>query len=268
MSGVDEDKYIRSILFVFAGGALLNLAVVSPFLHGATGVSVSLHAILRPTLNNQGIPMIWESLTSGGSWAALYVWLFNRFLWKASFLQGWMVLFPNLEGTWVGVLTPHTAVMIPSRPLPGDSTISAVPDWAREKHVLPVHVTIKHKLDKLIFTAKHPNSKNETLAYQLVNSEQTEGTTLYVVYRNHPFSLHGEKADPHEGCCKLRLDKAVETKSAKPTWHLRGTYWTDKVRSAHDKEDRGTWGEYHIHYESRSLGEEKTDWDVQKRFDI
>jgi hypothetical protein len=155
---------------------------------------------------------------------------------------------------------------MPSRTLPGDPTKSAIPDWARRRGVLPVHVTIKHEFERLIHTAKHPNSENLTLADQLVNSEQSGQTTLYVVYRNQPENREGENAAPHRGCCELQLKKSAETRSARPAWRLKGDYWTDKPRSANDHLDRGTWGDCEIHYESRSLGEEKIDWENEERF--
>jgi hypothetical protein len=92
MSGVDKDKYISSILIVFAGGALLNLAVESRFWHGAEGFIAFLHAILQLHVNAQGIRKIWELVASGGTAAGLYVWLFDKFLWKAFFCRvGWSV---------------------------------------------------------------------------------------------------------------------------------------------------------------------------------
>ena len=143
-----------------------------------------------------------------------------------------------------------------------------MPDWARVKGAVPVHVTIKHEFDKLIFTAKHPNSENVTLACHLVNIEQAGRTTLYVVYRNVPEHRFGENAAEHKGCCELELHKPEEGKSATPAWRLSGIYWTEKRRNPQDENDKGTWGEYRSRYESRNFEKEGIDFEKQARFDI
>ena len=222
MNGIDKGKYISSILLAAALGALANLTVHSHFWEGAEGFHAQLRALQHLTVSVEGIPKIWELLTSGGAAASLYMWLFEKWLWKIPWLQGGLVRFPNIGGTWVGVLTPRTQAMIPPQSPAGDSGTTSVPEWARKKGVLPVHVTIAHNFDKLIFTAKHPNSENQTLAYQFVYSEQTERTTLYVVYRNDPEERKGENAAAHKGCCELELKQAGGTNAANPAWRLKG----------------------------------------------
>src|SRR5262249_39981608 len=278
MSGIDKTKYINSVLFVFAVGALLNLAIDQQIWKAGHSLGALWLALKNLRPDPQGVSQIWKLVGSGGTLAALYIWAFDTFLWKIPFLQGWLVHFPNLEGTWVGVLTPRTSEMIPSESeiaagCPNNSAKAImekrqVPAWARAKKVLPIHVTIEHKFDKLIFTAVHPNSENHTLGYQLVNLGTSEQTVLYVVYHNEPNDRQKENAAAHEGCCQLKLRNIGHTKSATNTWELTGEYWTNKVRDQKNKDDKGTWGDFRIRYESRKIGEREVDFDLQKRFDV
>ena len=130
-------------------------------------------------------------------------------------------------------------------------------------------MTIDHEFDNLTYKARHPNSTNKTLAQQLVYVDQSRDTLLYVVYVNEPKDDREGKAAPHKGCCKLELTNNERTNSATPKWRMTGTYWTDKVRDKHkDRDDRGTWGEFNVRWESRKVGENTVDWNEQERFDV
>jgi hypothetical protein len=278
MNGLDRQKYFGSIFFVFALGALLHLAIYQirwASIHSLSGLWVALSSL---TLNVSGLSKIWEFAASGGFLAAGYRWLFDNCLWKSRFLQGWFVRFSYLEGTWVGVLTPRTRAM---RLVPRELTLSSVeehdepsppleseiPEWARQKGVVPIHMTIKHGFDRLILTVIHPDSTNTNLAAQLVYVEQSDRTLLYLAYHNEPNNRDAPNAFPHNGCCELKLINQERTKLATSEWRLKGTYWTDKCRNKKTPEDRGTWGDFHVRWESRKLGEKEIKF-TQERFDI
>jgi hypothetical protein len=120
--------------------------------------------------------------------------------------------------------------------------------------VLPARVTIEHEFDQLTFTAFHPNSTNTTLAQQLVYVNTSKESRLYVVYSNEPDDHTQANAVVHEGCCELKLIKEEGTRSATSKWRLHGKYWTDKSRGDSTSDDRGTWGNFNVWWESREKG--------------
>jgi hypothetical protein len=275
MNVVDRGKYVSSILIAFAMGVMLNLALEQHLWHGATSLAGLWHAIKGLHVDKTGLSQIWPFVASGGTFAGIYVWLFEKYFWKWPLFQGWFVRFHNLNGTWLGILEPRTKPMQPGisaesgtslktdRPI--ESADSSIPEWARNKRVLPVRVMIEHDFDQLTFTAVHPNSMNTTLAQQLVYVNTSKETRLYVVYSNKPNNPTEANAAAHEGCCELNLINAEGMGSATSKWLLLGKYWTDKPRGGSTNDDRGTWGNFSVWWESR----EKKDiaWEEETKFD-
>lgn len=224
MNVVDRRKYVSSILIAFAMGAMLNLALEQHPWDGATSLAGLWHAVKGLHVNKTGLSQIWAFVAGGGTFAGIYVWLFEKYLWKWPLLHGWFVRFHNLNGTWLGILEPRTKAMQPGistgsgtslktdRPI--QSADSSIPEWARNRRVLPVRVTIEHEFDQLTFTAFHPNSTNTTLAQQLVYVNTSKRTRLYVVYSNERSNPTEEHAASHEGCCELNLINAEGIGSA------------------------------------------------------
>lgn len=243
MNGVNKKTYLSLLSVVFTLGAIASWVIEQYYVTGS----------VAPLLTLKGWWHIWQFVASGGTLAGVVHWVFERWLWKLGIFQETLVRFPYLEGTWVGVIKPHTSAM---RPGPPGRTIvpdESIPPWARAKGVLPIHVLIRHELDNLIYTAYHPNSTNRTLAKELVRDSRDESTLLYVVYHNVPKDERLRNAGSHEGCCELTLEKYSSGKVATNKWELRGKYWTDKRRQKGDDDDRGTWGRLSIKWKSRDL---------------
>jgi hypothetical protein len=126
---VSKEKYYSSILFVAVLGAVLQLII-------------SQSTIRDLTLHQDGLVHIWEFTASGGGLAGLYVFLFEKWLWKIPLLQRWFIRFPNLHGTWVGVLTPQTKAMQEAALQKDTKAAASTYDWAGKEDALPVHLTI------------------------------------------------------------------------------------------------------------------------------
>lgn len=273
MNVVDRGKYVSSILIAFAMGALVNLAIDQHIWQGGWSWVALWHAINGLHVDKTGLSQIWTFIASGGTFAGIYIWLFEKYFWKLRLLQGWFVRFPNLNGTWLGILEPRIKPMQPSISAESGTSLIAdrqigsansVPEWARNKRVLPVRVTIEQEFDRLTFTAFHPNSTNTTLAQQLVYVDTSKETRLYVVYSNEPNDHTQANAAPHEGCNELKLINEEGTRSATPKWRLQGKYWTDKSRGGSNSDDRGTWGNFNVWWESRK--NEGIAWDEEAKF--
>jgi SMODS-associating 2TM, beta-strand rich effector domain len=264
----DKQKYFGSVLFVFVLGAVLQVAISQLIdnrtsIHNFRDLASSTYDLTKTLkVDLTGIVKIWQFVASGGFLAGIYCWLFERWLWKCPWLQGWLVRFPNMQGTWVGVIIPETKAMQAS----SSQGSSAKKTWWEQEKVVPVHVTILHQFDRLTFTAKHPNSENTTRTAQLEYREISDETALYVVYHNVPDDSNAANAAAHDGCNELKFRNDGRSKSATIKWELKGKYWTDKPRDKNNLSDRGTWGRFVVHWESRRSDEEKPNWTHDDRF--
>lgn len=272
MNGLDKAKYWASICFVFAAGAFLSIAYGHIQWHSGQALGGIWGELRNLTISLHGPGEVWKAVSGGGFFAGAYRWVFEKWIWKIRLLQGWMVKSPNLAGTWVGVYVPLTKAMQLSTGLQDKaaktvpSTESKVPQWAREKGVLPVQITIRQLVDKVNLTAIHPDSENISLAAKLNRGSANE-TTLYVVYANRPNTVLTPHATPHNGCLLLSLENHKDTKTATSEWRLSGEYFTNKIRASQDRLDRGTWGEVRLHWEQRELTGRETEF-AQSRFDL
>jgi hypothetical protein len=139
-------------------------------------------------------------------------------------------------------------------------------DLVAKKGMLPVHVTLVHKFDGVTFTARHPNSQNTTRSAQLEHPERSDEIFLYVVYHNVPNDPNHIGSAIHDGCNELKFGNDGATLSATTKWSLQGKYWTDKPRAGSSLNDRGTWGQFNVHWESPGTDEASPDWTDQQRF--
>ena len=85
-----------------SGRLVSMLAVVS-------GFAVLIHVLI---FMEHGKPFdfsdLWELATSGSFAAGLAYFLLDRWLWKWPILQGWLIEFPDLTGTWEGEAEGYT----------------------------------------------------------------------------------------------------------------------------------------------------------------
>lgn len=270
MNVVDRGRYVSSILMASTLGIVATVAA-DQFIGQRTISWVALwSAISNLHMSKTGLSQIWSLAASGGLFAAAWVWSFETFVWKWPWLHGWFVRFPNLSGTWLGILEPRADSMLsvtPDLSLNTDELHrphnSLIPVWAQEKRVLPVRVVIEQEFHRLVFKAFHPNSQNTTLAQQLVYDAVGKNTRLYVVYSEQ--YDHGQmNAAAHEGCCELELTTVDGGKSPTHQWRLLGQYWTNKPRTNSASDDRGTWGYFDIWLESEE--EVSIAWEDEAKF--
>src|SRR5262249_54132634 len=146
-----------------------------------------------------------------------------------------------------------------TQPIKASSSQASSAMWWEQYGVLPVHVVIVHEFDRLSVTARHPNSENTTRTAQLEHRKTSDETFLYVVYHNVPADPNKANAAAHDGCDELKVRKYEGGNSATIKWELDGKYWTDKPRDKNNLSDRGSWGRFVAHWESRKSDEEKPD---------
>lgn len=160
------------------------------------------------------VGFLWAPIGTGASAAWGFYLIFEKWLWRLPWTRGWLVLFPDLTGTWLSKSYSETF---------GNSPFYAL-------------VTIKHDFDRLTYRAWRPPSTvlSEACVLERVGQE----ARLFVVYGNKVGSYRAEHGIDHEGCLRLTLLNEYNRK----LWTLEGEYWTNKRRQEESPRDRGTVG--------------------------
>lgn len=141
--------------------------------------------------------------------------LFSKFAWRWGVFAGWLVPFPDLEGTWRGIVAPVAADV---------------------QEPIPATLVIRQDFSSIrctVFTAESV-SKSITAGFEQI--EDTEGVRLTYVYFNRPRVVVRDRSAMHDGAAFLSYSPA-------PLKELTGEYWTS----------RKTTGELRFSFESRQL---------------
>jgi hypothetical protein len=157
---------------------------------------------------------LWAPVATGISAATGFYFIFEKWLWRLRWMRGWLVLFPDLTGTWLSKSYGETFANLPYYAL----------------------VTISHDFDRLTYRAwrKESTVVSEACILERVGQE----TRLFVVYGNKVGSFRAEHGIDHDGCLRVTLLNEDTRKS----WTLEGEYWTNKRRQEEGPRDRGTVG--------------------------
>jgi hypothetical protein len=174
------------------------------------------------SLDFSGIKSFWGIVTAGVLWAGIFNWLFEKWVWRFGFLQGWLIKVPDLSGIWVGVSESH---------------YFKTNDGSFER--IDIEVNIAHQFDRIVYT-QQGDAKIVALTTDL-SKDESGFCELTVVYYNPPQIANSPNTREHYGCVRLRLYKPPKERTTSGSWQLKGEYWTSKSRFP-DREDRGTTG--------------------------
>ncbi len=148
--------------------------------------------------------------------------VFSKWLWRWKLLQGWLVPFPDLEGTWKGTIETTWV----------DKKTGCCPK------PIPCSLVIKQSFDTLscsLFTQESMSYSNAALMSEI---EESGTKKLSFNYTNKPIATVRERSEIHDGA-------AILTIISKPELSLEGGYWTD----------RKTTGTIKLKYIKRELDE-------------
>jgi len=169
----------------------------------------------------------WNSVKQLPTVVTIYATLsyaFTKWLWRIPLLQGWLVPFPDLQGTWQGEIR----------------TAWKDPKTGRNGAPIPVVLVIKQNFIAITCTMHTINSDSYSTAAQL--SQDADGTLrLTYNYTNRPKATVRDRIAMHDGAAILRL-------VLHPKRCLEGEYWTN----------RQTMGDICVKFRSRTLLEEST----------
>lgn len=153
----------------------------------------------------------------------LLVALFVKWGWKFRVFRGWLVPFPNLNGTWLGYINsdwknPQTGL----RPQP-----------------IPVMLNIRQSFSVISCVMRTGEMESFSFAEGFMIDPERQVKQLAYSYTSKPSLSLNERSAPHDGTAVFRI---IE----KPTLKLIGRYWTERL----------TKGEITLEYHSRDLVEE------------
>lgn len=153
----------------------------------------------------------------------LIIAVFVKWGWKLKIFRGWLVPFPNLNGTWTGLIysdwkNPETG----EKPAP-----------------IPVMLTVNQSFFHIscILCTSEMESSSYTEGF-LIDSERQLKKIAYS-YTSKPRLSLIERSIPHDGTAVFQI---IE----KPKQKLKGRYWTERL----------TKGEIVLEYYSKEIFEE------------
>jgi SMODS-associating 2TM, beta-strand rich effector domain len=201
----------KEILIYFSLGLMLLIWVIVLRVSG-TPLSINWEAIKKlPDV----VTIFW-----------IVSFVFTKWLWRISWLGGWIVQFPYLQGTWKGELqstwkNPETGKVI----LP-----------------LPMILVIRQTFSTISCTMFTKESVSDSRAAQLAKGEKTGAISLSYNYTNRSLATIRERSPIHDGAAHLRVVTL-------PSRMLEGEYWTGRC----------TTGLMKLHFSSHQLLESFPD---------
>jgi len=135
----------------------------------------------------------------------IIITIFSSFLWKFKIFKGWLVPFPNLNGTWKGYI--HTTWIDPTtgkRPGP-----------------IPAILTIKQSFFKISCVMRTAEMCSRSTISDFVLDSHNQIKQLTYSYDSNPIQTVKERSAQHLGTMVFNI---IE----KPKRKLKGEYWTGR----------------------------------------
>jgi hypothetical protein len=116
-------------------------------------------------------------------------WLFLIFLWKCRLFKKWLVLFPDLGGTWIGEI--HSDYL----------------DSKTDKQIKPIPCMsiIVHKFNQIKFKIITLESESISFSEQLYFDKSSNTKRITYSYSNDPNLLLDYRSETHKGTVILNL---------------------------------------------------------------
>jgi|SRR5579872_7541684 len=133
----------------------------------------------------------------------IVLFIFTEWAWKLKIFKGWLVPFPNLEGTWEGNFTTT---------------------WEGRGNVpqsIPMILVIKQSFNSISCCLYTKESSSYSTTAQINEDDNSGIFRLSYNYTNRPKASIRSRSEIHDGAAILRI---VE----KPEKSLEGEYWTSR----------------------------------------
>jgi len=154
-------------------------------------------------------------------YAILYQ-IFKKWGWRLPFLQGWLVPFPDLQGTWQGTL----------------QTTWKDPNTGQTPSPISMILVIRQSFESIscvLYTKESPSYSNTA---SLTEDDSSGIKKISYIYTSKPNVMVRDKNAMHDGAAILNI-------VSKPKKSLEGEYWTS----------RETTGSMSLYFQSKELAE-------------
>jgi hypothetical protein len=159
----------------------------------------------------------------------LVVSLFSVFLWKLRIFKGWLVPFPDLNGTWKGYIqTTWIDPKTNERPAP-----------------IPAILTIKQSFFKISCVMRTAEMTSRSIVSDFVLDKDNQMNRLLYSYDSNPIQTVKERSPQH--CGTMAFD-IVE----KPERKIIGEYWTGRKTTG--QIEMNYWKKEKVDYYPEEIG--------------
>lgn len=167
----------------------------------------------------------WEALKKVPEAIAVYSLLhvaFTTWAWRLRMFQGWLVPYPDLQGTWEGTL---------------ESTW-VDPTTSLRKPAIPIVLVIKQLFSSISCTMHSQESTSFSNAAQLSSDDESGVLRLGYNYTSRPRATVRDRSEIHDGAAILRIIRGTPVA-------MEGEYWTS----------RRTTGDMRLKFKSRKIAD-------------
>ncbi|MCT1399014.1 hypothetical protein M4D81_08300 [Paenibacillus sp. p3-SID867] len=153
----------------------------------------------------------------------LFITIFIKWGWKLRIFKGWLVPFPNLNGTWLGEIQSNWV-----NPETGESTPP-----------IPAMLTVKQSFSHISCLMQTKEMRSYSIIEGFCIDDNRQLKQLSYIYTCKPRNKYNNRSLPHDGSLVFNI---IESSCRK----LDGRYWTE----------RRTFGEICMEFYSDKLLEE------------
>jgi hypothetical protein len=149
--------------------------------------------------------------------------VFVKWLWRCKWLRGWLVPFPDLNGTWLGEIRS---------------------DWVDERTgkkipPIPAMLTVRQTFFHISCVMQTEEMRSDSYVEGFRIDDERQVRQLAYSYQSRPRLSVQQRSAPHDGTIVFEVIESGERK-------LRGRYWTE----------RKTTGEIEFRFYSSAILEE------------
>ncbi len=159
----------------------------------------------------------------------IVIGLFSAFLWKWRIFKGWLVQFPNLNGTWHGFI----------------QTTWIDPQTNERPAQIPAIVTIKQSFFNISCVMRTGEMTSRSIVSDFVLDKENQLKRLVYTYDSNPKQTVKERSPQHCGTMVFDITE-------NPKKQLIGEYWTGRKTTGHI--EMNFWKKAHLDKYPDSLG--------------
>lgn len=169
-----------------------------------TLVTVAVSAVAFKVPVQEGKPLL--KIASTAVTVDLLAWfVFSKWGWRWSFFHGWLVPFPNLNGTWDGEIASNWVN----------------PETGKRIGNIPAVLTIRQDFTRISVTMTTGESSSTSFGESFEIDGDSDEKRLIYSYSNQPKAGVSDRSAPHKGTTEFRV-------LGQEARMLEGHYWNDR----------------------------------------